>query len=170
MQTQRGKVIGEWRNIIQHLCVKFCSIFAIWQIALKSVPAWLPVMRNHRNWHSNFFKILFVSAYFPVLFYIPRSVYRWTPSLPFCVLSRCECTRKYVISVVCITCLWLVWISKPSGWKSWRIETVASTRKINVWRSTLQKRVGCFNHRVVALVADKLERQWSLEVCFDVED
>ena len=33
----------------------------------------------------------------------------------------------------------------------------------------LQKQVGCFNHRVVALVADKLERQWSLEVCFDVE-
>ena len=35
---------------------------------------------------------------------------------------------------------------------------------------SLQKQVGCFNHRVVALVADKLERQWSLEVCFDVED
>ena len=35
---------------------------------------------------------------------------------------------------------------------------------------TLQKQVGCFNHRVVSLVADKLERQWSLEVCFDVED
>ena len=32
--------------------------------------------------------------------------------------------------------------------------------------STLQKQVGCFNHRVVALVAGKLER----EVCFDVED
>ena len=32
------------------------------------------------------------------------------------------------------------------------------------------KQVGCFNHRVVALVADKLERQWSLEVWFDVED
>ena len=29
---------------------------------------------------------------------------------------------------------------------------------------TLQKQVGCFNHRVVALVADKLERQWLLEV------
>ena len=25
---------------------------------------------------------------------------------------------------------------------------------------TLQKQIGCFNHRVVALVADKLERQW----------
>ena len=35
---------------------------------------------------------------------------------------------------------------------------------------TLQKQVGCFNHRVVALVADKLERQWLLEVCFGVED
>ena len=35
---------------------------------------------------------------------------------------------------------------------------------------TLQKQVGYFSHRVVALVADKLERQWSLEVCFDVED
>ena len=36
--------------------------------------------------------------------------------------------------------------------------------------NTLQKQVGCFNHRVVALVADKLEGQWLLEVCFDVED
>ena len=36
--------------------------------------------------------------------------------------------------------------------------------------STLQKQVGCFNHRVVTLVADKLERQRLLEVCFDVED
>ena len=36
--------------------------------------------------------------------------------------------------------------------------------------STLQKQVGCFIHRVVALVADKLERQWLVEVCFDVED
>ena len=35
---------------------------------------------------------------------------------------------------------------------------------------SLQKQVGCFNHRVVALVADKLERQWPVEVCFDVED
>jgi len=35
---------------------------------------------------------------------------------------------------------------------------------------TLQKQVGCFNHRVVALVTDKLERQWLLEVCFGVED
>jgi len=26
--------------------------------------------------------------------------------------------------------------------------------------STLQKQVGCFNHRVVTMVADKLERQW----------
>ena len=41
-----------------------------------------------------------------------------------------------------------------------------------VWNviTALQKQVGCFNHRVVALVADKLERQWLLEVCFDVED
>ena len=36
--------------------------------------------------------------------------------------------------------------------------------------STLQKQVGCFNHRVVTLVANKLERQRLLEVCFDVED
>ena len=36
--------------------------------------------------------------------------------------------------------------------------------------TALQKQVGCFNHRVVALVADKLERQWLLEVRFDVED
>ena len=37
-------------------------------------------------------------------------------------------------------------------------------------KATLQKQVGCFNHRVVALVADKLERLWLLEVCFGVED
>ena len=36
--------------------------------------------------------------------------------------------------------------------------------------NTLQKQVGCFNHMVVALVADKLERRWLLEVYFDVED
>ena len=27
-------------------------------------------------------------------------------------------------------------------------------------KSTLQKQVGCFNHRVVTLVADKLKKQW----------
>ena len=36
--------------------------------------------------------------------------------------------------------------------------------------AALQKQVGCSNHRVVTLVADKLERRWLLEVCFDVED
>ena len=30
----------------------------------------------------------------------------------------------------------------------------------------LQKQFGCFNHRVVSLVADKLEQQWLLEVHF----
>ena len=25
---------------------------------------------------------------------------------------------------------------------------------------TLQKQVGCFNHRVITMVADKLKRQW----------
>ena len=35
---------------------------------------------------------------------------------------------------------------------------------------TLQKQVGCFNHKVVILVADKLERQWLWKVCFGVED
>ena len=35
---------------------------------------------------------------------------------------------------------------------------------------SLQKQVGCFNHRVVTLVEDKLERQCLLEVCLDVED
>ena len=34
---------------------------------------------------------------------------------------------------------------------------------------TLQKQVGCFNHRVVTLVADKLERPWSPEVFFGME-
>jgi len=29
---------------------------------------------------------------------------------------------------------------------------------------TLQKQVGCFNHRVVTMVADKLKRQWLWEV------
>ena len=33
---------------------------------------------------------------------------------------------------------------------------------------TLQKQVGCFNHRVVTL-ADKLERQWLPEVFFGME-
>ena len=28
------------------------------------------------------------------------------------------------------------------------------------WRPTLQKQVGCFNHRVVTTVADKLKRPW----------
>ena len=32
--------------------------------------------------------------------------------------------------------------------------------------TALQKQVGCFNHRVVTLVADKLERQWLPEVFF----
>ena len=31
---------------------------------------------------------------------------------------------------------------------------------------TLQKQVGCFNYRVISLVADKLERQWLWEVHF----
>ena len=35
--------------------------------------------------------------------------------------------------------------------------------------NALQKQVGCFNHRVVTLVADKLERQWLREVFFGVE-
>ena len=35
---------------------------------------------------------------------------------------------------------------------------------------TLQKQVGCFNHRVVTLVADKLERQWLQEAYFGMED
>ena len=36
-------------------------------------------------------------------------------------------------------------------------------------RLSLQKQVGCFNHRVVTLVADKLERQWLPEVFFGME-
>ena len=44
------------------------------------------------------------------------------------------------------------------------------TARFDMYVYTLQKQVGCFNHRVVALVADKLEGQWLLEVCFDVED
>ena len=35
---------------------------------------------------------------------------------------------------------------------------------------TLQKQVGFFNHRVVTLVADKLERQWLWDVCFVIRD
>ena len=30
-------------------------------------------------------------------------------------------------------------------------------------------KVGCFNHRVVTLVAEKLERQWLPEVFFGME-
>ena len=32
------------------------------------------------------------------------------------------------------------------------------------------KKGGCFNHRVVTLVAQKLERQWLREVYFGMED
>ena len=32
--------------------------------------------------------------------------------------------------------------------------------------NSLKKQVGCFNHRVVTTVADKLKRQWLREVCF----
>ena len=35
---------------------------------------------------------------------------------------------------------------------------------------TLQKQAACFNHKVVTLVADKLERLWLGKVCFGVED
>ena len=34
---------------------------------------------------------------------------------------------------------------------------------------TLQKQVGYFNHRVITLVAVKLERRWLREVCFGIE-
>ena len=55
-----------------------------------------------------------------------------------------------------------------SHWQNANLYVILTTGSHSV--STLQKQVGCFNHRVVALVADKLERQWLLEVCFDVED
>ena len=35
--------------------------------------------------------------------------------------------------------------------------------------SSLHEQVGYFNHRVVTLVAVKLERQWLCEVCFGIE-
>ena len=38
-----------------------------------------------------------------------------------------------------------------------------------LWYISLQKQVGCFNHIVVTLVADKLERQWLQEVCFGMD-
>ena len=37
---------------------------------------------------------------------------------------------------------------------------LVKAEKIKVGTGTLQKQVGCFNHRVVTLVAVKLERQW----------
>ena len=48
--------------------------------------------------------------------------------------------------------------------------TILATGRLLPDIVALQKQVGCFNHRVVALVADKLERQWPVEICFDVED
>ena len=36
--------------------------------------------------------------------------------------------------------------------------------------TTLQEQVGFFDHKVVTLVADKLERQWLWKVCFAIED
>ena len=35
---------------------------------------------------------------------------------------------------------------------------------------TLQKQAGCFNHGMVTMVTDKLERQWLQEVCFGIVD
>ena len=46
----------------------------------------------------------------------------------------------------------------------------APVQGVYVRTYTLQKQVGCFNHRVVTLVADKLERQWLREVYFGMED
>ena len=39
----------------------------------------------------------------------------------------------------------------------------------NVFYSTLQKMIGCFNHWVVTLVADKLRRQWLWDVYLVLE-
>ena len=36
----------------------------------------------------------------------------------------------------------------------------SNAQLINTQTPTLQKQVGCFNHRVVTMVADKLKRQW----------
>ena len=41
--------------------------------------------------------------------------------------------------------------------------------KLVIDNSALQKQVGCFNHRVVTIVADKLKRQWLPEVFFGME-
>ena len=47
--TKRKSYRGEEKCNFPCICVKCCRIFAIWQIALKSVPAWLPAMRNRTN-------------------------------------------------------------------------------------------------------------------------
>ena len=48
------------------------------------------------------------------------------------------------------------------AFKEAAIELVATG--LRFYLCTLQKQVGCFNHSVVTLVADKLERQWLWEV------
>ena len=42
------------------------------------------------------------------------------------------------------------------------------SQSANPWHC--KNKLVVFNHKVVALVADKLKRQWLLEVYFDVED
>ena len=61
-------------------------------------------------------------------------------------------------------------------WKSYfhQIKKVFSLESFLLYSScqaiALQEQVGCFNHRVVILIADKLEKQWLWELCFYIRD
>ena len=52
-------------------------------------------------------------------------------------------------------------VSTPLHWQAWErsLEQHPDPR-FRAYIATLKKQVGCFNHRVVTTVADKLKRQW----------
>ena len=69
-----------------------------------------------------------------------KSRTRWqisAPSARGCVCARCVCFR----------------------WSRTHTAVVKSLKPLKMVRFTLQKQTGCFNHRVVTLVADKLKKQ-----------
>ena len=58
-------------------------------------------------------------------------------------LPNLQCNTEYTI-----------WVHVRGG----QINRTNSPRMVSLY--TQQKQIGCFNHSVVALVADKLKRQW----------
>ena len=66
----------------------------------------------------------------------------------------------FTLVLCCVSSL----VPRPSPWFQWLNHTASDRKlgkglKMRLLRDyALQKQVGCFNHRMVALVADKLER------------